>query len=130
MTITSCGNFAVIGYSSGHVDVFNMQSGLHRGSYGASKAHEGAIRGVAVDGLNQVTVTGAADSCLKFWHFKQKTLLGSLKMSSFISRLTLHRDSSMLAVALDDLTVAVVDVDTRTIVRSFQGHKASVTDLV
>ena len=32
--ITSCGNFAVIGYSSGHVDMYNMQSGLHRGSYG------------------------------------------------------------------------------------------------
>lgn len=24
----------MIGYSSGHVDVYNLQSGLHRGSYG------------------------------------------------------------------------------------------------
>ena len=31
--ISSCGNYCVIGYSSGHADVFNMQSGLHRGSY-------------------------------------------------------------------------------------------------
>lgn len=32
--ITSCGNFAVIGMSTGQVDVYNMQSGIHRGHYG------------------------------------------------------------------------------------------------
>ena len=32
--ISSCGNFAVIGYSSGHVDMYNLQSGIYRGSYG------------------------------------------------------------------------------------------------
>ena len=33
-TITSCGNFVLIGYSSGHVDKYNIQSGLLRGTYG------------------------------------------------------------------------------------------------
>lgn len=32
--ITSCGNFVVIGSSCGRVDVYNLQSGLHRGCYG------------------------------------------------------------------------------------------------
>lgn len=32
--ISSCGNFCVIGYSSGHVDKYNLQSGIHRGSLG------------------------------------------------------------------------------------------------
>lgn len=32
--ITSCGNFAVIGLSCGRVDVYNLQSGQHRGCYG------------------------------------------------------------------------------------------------
>lgn len=31
--ITSCGNFGLIGYSSGHLDMYNMQSGIYRGSY-------------------------------------------------------------------------------------------------
>lgn len=35
--ITSCGNFAVIALSSGHIDVYNMQSGFHRGHYGEDK---------------------------------------------------------------------------------------------
>lgn len=34
VAITSCGNFAVIGSSCGRVDVYNLQSGLHRGCYG------------------------------------------------------------------------------------------------
>ena len=33
-SISACGNYCLIGYSSGHVDLFNMQSGLFRGSYG------------------------------------------------------------------------------------------------
>lgn len=28
--VSNCGNFALIGYSSGHVDVFNMQSGKYK----------------------------------------------------------------------------------------------------
>lgn len=35
--ITSCGNFVVIALSSGHIDVYNMQSGFHRGHYGQDK---------------------------------------------------------------------------------------------
>ena len=34
VTITSCGNFAVAGMSTGHIELFNMQSGLHRGELG------------------------------------------------------------------------------------------------
>jgi hypothetical protein len=32
--ISPCGNFCVIGYSTGHIDMYNMQSGLYRGSFG------------------------------------------------------------------------------------------------
>lgn len=38
--ITSCGNFAIIGLSSGSVDVYNMQSGIHRGSFGKDQGIE------------------------------------------------------------------------------------------
>ena len=32
--VSACGNYGLIGYSSGHVDIYNMQSGLHRGHFG------------------------------------------------------------------------------------------------
>ncbi|KAJ9587600.1 hypothetical protein L9F63_018982 [Diploptera punctata] len=39
-----------------------------------------------------------------------------------------HHDSSMLAIALEDFTIALMDLDTRKIVRKFEGHKAQLTD--
>ena len=57
--VTACGNFVLIGYSSGHVDVYNLQSGIHRGSFGDELAHSGSVRGVVVDSLNQVLQSGS-----------------------------------------------------------------------
>jgi hypothetical protein len=47
MFLSSCGNFALIGYSSGHLDVFNMQSGKWRNSFWFSPT---ATDGAPADG--------------------------------------------------------------------------------
>ncbi|XP_071953801.1 WD repeat-containing protein 36-like [Antedon mediterranea] len=127
--VTSCGNFAVVGWSTGHVDTYNMQSAIFRGSYGIPVAHEGAIRGVAVDGLNQVTITAGTDGLIKFWNFKSKDLIKNVKMDCTILKVFLHRESGMLAVALGDFTLNVLDIDTCSIVRIFVGHRNSITDM-
>lgn len=36
----------------------------------------------------------------------------------------------MVAVALDDFTLVVVDMETRRVVRKFAGHHGNITDLV
>lgn len=127
--ISSCGNFVAVGWSTGHADLYNIQSGIHRGAYGDPKAHDGAIRGLTINGLNQVSITGASDCQLKFWHFKNKQLLDSIDLNVPISQVLLHRESSMLAVVTDDFTVSVVDADLRRVVRRFAGHRNRVTDL-
>nr|XP_057913461.1 WD repeat-containing protein 36 [Doryrhamphus excisus] len=128
--ITSCGNFAVVGSSCGRVDVYNLQSGLHRGCYGDDqKAHSGVVRGVAIDGLNQLTVTIASDYLLKFWRFKKRKQEKEIKLNAAPASMTLHRDSGMLAVALDDFTVLVVDMETKRVVRKFWGHHGNTTDM-
>ncbi|XP_029941250.1 WD repeat-containing protein 36-like [Salarias fasciatus] len=128
--ITSCGNFAVVGLSSGRVDVYNLQSGLHRGCYGdEEKAHSGAVRGVATDTLNQLTVSAASDWLLKFWRFKTKKLEEELKLNAAPASMKLHRDSGMLALALDDFTLVVIDIETRRVVRKFAGHHGNINDM-
>lgn len=127
--ITSCGNFAVVGLSSGHVDVYNMQSGLHRGHYGEEKAHDGPVRGVCVDGLNQRTVSVGADRLLKIWTFTSKKLVHCMSLASSPAATHLHRDSGMLAIALDDFTLNVLDMETKRIVRKFSGHGGQVNDM-
>ncbi|KAL4822414.1 hypothetical protein H8958_004934 [Nasalis larvatus] len=105
--ITSCGNFAVVGLSSGTVDVYNMQSGIHRGSFGKDQAHKGSVRGVAVDGLNQLTVTTGSEGLLKFWNFKNKILIHSVSLSSSPNIMLLHRDSLIDCFLLDSAPLNV-----------------------
>ncbi|XP_058473058.1 WD repeat-containing protein 36 [Solea solea] len=130
VAITSCGNFTVIGSSCGRVDVYNLQSGLHRGCYGDDeKAHSGVVRGVATDTLNQLTITAGSDSLLKFWRFKTKKQEVELKLNAAPANMMLHRDSGMLALALDDFTLQVFDIETRRLIRKFAGHHGNINDM-
>ena len=38
--------------------------------------------------------------------------------------------SALMAVALDDFTINIVDVDIKRIVRKFSGHRNRITDMV
>jgi U3 small nucleolar RNA-associated protein 21 len=114
-----------------------------------SSAHSGPVRGVAIDGLNQVIVTGGADAFIKFWKFKTKEVIETSILPAQVAKLLLHRErcelllsfalesvccialcSSMLAVAQDDFKVVVLDLDTRKVVRNFANHTATVNDMV
>lgn len=71
LCITHCGNFVIIGYSTGHVDRFNMQSGIHRDTYGGDRGgHTSTVSGIGVDSLNQIVITAGRDASIKFWPFK------------------------------------------------------------
>ncbi|XP_070507547.1 WD repeat-containing protein 36 [Chironomus tepperi] len=130
LTMTHCGNFVIIGYSSGDIERYNMQSGIHRATYG-SPAHSNDVRGVYVDNLNQFVISAGIDTKLKFWNFKTKEAkdaFGEMKLQDSILFIRGHRESSMLCVVLEDFTVLIIDYDTKTIVRKFVGHSAPITD--
>ena len=55
-------------------------------------AHNSTIRGVCIDGLNQVCVTAGGDCCLRFWRFKSKQPISQLKLEAQINKIVLHRD--------------------------------------
>ncbi|XP_060525873.1 WD repeat-containing protein 36 [Cylas formicarius] len=130
LCLSHCGNFVVVGYSTGHADRFNMQSGIWRDSYGTPKAHGGAVRGLATDALNKIVVTGGGEGLVKFWKFKSKGSdhLTALNTEEPIKFIRSHREGSLLAVALEDFTVSLVDTDTRRVVRRFVGHFSALTD--
>lgn len=131
-SISSCGNFAVVGYNTGHLDKFNIQSGIFRGSYckdGKATAHDGEIRGVALDGMNTLIISGGSDKNLIFWKFKDQSHVKTINFKSGVSKLTIHRESSMLAVALDNFMIAIVDLESMKVVRTFQDHDVHNTHL-
>uniref|UniRef100_A0A1A9ZFS9 Uncharacterized protein n=1 Tax=Glossina pallidipes TaxID=7398 RepID=A0A1A9ZFS9_GLOPL len=130
IVLTHCGNFAIIGYSSGDVEKYNMQSGQHRGSYG-NPGHKAAVRGVVVDNLNQMLVSGCSSGLLKFWHFREKVEepWKTMRLLEGIAFMRSHRDSSIIAVALINYIILVIDLDTKGIIRKFEGHSAKLNDL-
>ncbi|GAB0087952.1 WD repeat-containing protein 36 [Sergentomyia squamirostris] len=127
--LTNCGNFVVVGYSSGDVQRFNVQSGLHRTTYG-SPAHESAVRGVAVDSLNQYVISGDSEGFVKFWNFKTNVTksLGQIRMEDGLTMFRTHRESGMLSIPLENFIINILDCDTKVIVRKFTGHRAPITD--
>ena len=77
--ISFCGNFALLGTSSGGVEKFNLQSGLHRGSSntanaGSSETGDGdsgnSITCIACDGCNRTVITGSANGAVTYWDLK------------------------------------------------------------
>lgn len=121
-----------VGYSAGDVERFNIQSGIHRQTYGGAKklAHKSAVRGVHSDCLNQMVISGDSDGAVKFWHFAGNASLpiSKLKLSAGITMFRAHPENALVCIVLDDFTVNVLDYETKTIVRKFDGHTARITD--
>ena len=134
LCLTVCGNFVLIGYTSGHVDKYNIQSGIHRGSLVVRKdldmAHpKREVRGICTDGLNQIAVTGDNQGLVQFWHFSSHRFLSRHKFPSAVVQMEMHRDSSLVAVALSDFSLQVLDAVSRNVVRVFVGHDHPITDM-
>lgn len=126
--MSTCGNFVVIGYQSGNLCKFNIQSGLDRGSFGKNP-HFSCIRGVDIDNANYVMASSSADKTIKFWNFKTLALIGEVACQAPITFSKLHRESSLLAVAFDDFSINIYDIDTRCLVRQLMTHVNIITDL-
>ena len=63
--ISACGNFGFIGSASGQIDMFNLQSGLHRKVYSGTDGHKKAITGLATDVANRYLISGSVDRKIK-----------------------------------------------------------------
>ncbi|XP_014271502.1 WD repeat-containing protein 36 [Halyomorpha halys] len=133
--VTNCGNFVVIGYSSGHVDRFNIQSGIHRCTYGNKSAHKGSVRGVAVDALNQIVLSGCNSGYFKFWPFPpsrgsiiRAKPLHVLNLGDGVSFFRTHEESSLIGIILENFMICLVDIEARRVVRKLSGHTGQITD--
>lgn len=131
--LSRCGNFGFVGASNGRIDRYNMQSGLHRGYYTSNindrLAHTGAVTGLAADGCNRYLVSGGLDGLLKVWNLKSRNLIRELPLGTKVSKLTFHPSTCLVAVACDDLSIRVCDIESGSIVRRFKGHVDRITDL-
>ncbi|VBB26808.1 unnamed protein product [Acanthocheilonema viteae] len=132
--ISSCGNFGIIGYTSGHIDCFNLQSGHHRKAFLCSKkdqkAHRSAVRGLALDILNRQLVSAEHNGLIRFWDFRSTKLVAEMQVPSPVIRFCMSDNNSLLALGVENGSIGVVDILCRKVVRIVNGaHRSSFTAL-
>ncbi|EPY49916.1 U3 snoRNP-associated protein Utp21 [Schizosaccharomyces cryophilus OY26] len=127
--VSCCGNFGMVGSSKGLVNVYNMQSGILRKSFGREQQSTKPITSIMLDNVNRVLVTSSLDGNLRFWDFNKGSLIDTVDMGSSITNAIYHHTSDLIAIICDDFGVRIVDVQTRKIVRELWGHSNRLTDL-
>lgn len=124
--ISHCGNFGFVGSSLGGIGVYNLQSGLLRKKY---MLHKKAVTGVAIDGMNRKMLSCGLDGIVGFYDFSESKYLGKLQLEAPITLMTFHKSSELAAMALDDLSIVIIDTNTQKVVRILYGHSNRITSL-
>lgn len=125
--VSHCGNFGLVGSSEGGIAVYNLQSGLLRRKYMLHKKK--AVTGLAIDGMNRKMVSCGLDGIVGFYNFADLKYLGKLTLDAPITSMCYHKGSDLIACALDDLSVVVIDVVAQKVVRILYGHTNRITGL-
>ncbi|TGZ82394.1 Utp21-domain-containing protein [Ascodesmis nigricans] len=154
VAITACGTFALIGSVKGGIDMYNLQSGIHRRKFPAPLTpaqarivkkgeavgkltmigqgkHTKAVTGIVSDSLNRVVITSGLDGKIKFWEFVTGILIHEIDWNDTVkipSKMKFHRPSELLAVACDDMAIRVIDVETKKVVRELWGAEGKISD--
>ncbi|KAF2398483.1 YVTN repeat-like/Quino protein amine dehydrogenase [Trichodelitschia bisporula] len=154
VAVSPCGSFALVGSVAGGIDMFNLQSGIHRqrfppkltqtqakrlkaqqgelsGSPIKSGKHTAAVTGVQVDSLNRTVVSCGADGKVKFWNFATGKLEHELEWSiTSVTGVRYHRPSDLMAFTCADSTIRIIDITTRRVVRELHGSTGLIADFI
>ncbi|KAK1413287.1 hypothetical protein QVD17_35059 [Tagetes erecta] len=132
-TISSCGNFAILGTAGGCIEKFNLQSGSSRGSYiddsEKETAHDGEVVGVACDSTNSLLISAGYNGDIKVWSFKGRELKSKWEIGCTVVKIIYNRSNGLLATVTDDLVIRMFDVVALKLVRKFEGHTDRITDI-
>jgi U3 small nucleolar RNA-associated protein 21 len=153
VAITSCGTFALVGSAGGSLDMFNLQSGIHRQRFPpkmtaamaqklkeqqlvasedgskTSGGHTNAITGVIVDSLNQIVLSSSLDGSVIFWDFLTGRLFHRIQLDSAApTAMHYNATSGLVSLGCDDLCIRILDIETKRIVRELWGCVGQIYD--
>lgn len=166
VAISPCGTFAVVGSELGGIDMYNLQSGLHRQRYpsrltqaqakklkiqqiqeaegtiqvrstsrrgfqpGLGK-HTKSVTGVVVDSLNKNVISCSLDGKVKFWDFGSGNLVDEMDWHPMVSvtAMRYHAANDLIALTCDDLSIRIVDIETKKTIRELWGCQGGINDI-
>lgn len=124
IAMSHCGHFVIVGRSKGQLEKWNTQSVTLKKHI---DAHD-SVNACIVDNNNAIIMSAGYDGLVKFWSLSTMELLSELALSSPIQRITKsHNHSNLCAVSCDDFSVHVFDLNTKHVIRVFNGHNTRIT---
>lgn len=141
VAMSDCGNFAVVGYSSGNVAIMNIQNKSIRQLFNtrlgpnADCAHEGSVECVEVACCNTVVVTAGLDGVIHLWDLHSGDLKSSISVGQPMTKSCVHQNSSLFMVAQHYVIrvyhcnpdAGLLQEEMRTPVRELVGHTSPIT---
>lgn len=111
-------------------DVVQLQNeGSQKFAAGTGK-HTKAVTGLVVDSMNKTVISCSLDGKIKFWDFLTGKLMEQIDWApmTFPTGCRYHAASSLLAFSCDDLSIRVVDMETKKTIREFWGPEGAIND--
>lgn len=92
--------------------------------------HTKAVTGLVVDSMNKTVVSCSLDGKIKFWDFLTGSLLEQIDWApmTFPTSCRYHAASDLIAFACDDMSIRVVDMETKRTIREFWGPQDAIND--
>lgn len=111
-------------------DVVQLHTETGRQFAAGTGKHTKPITGLIVDNMNKTVISCSLDGKIKFWDFLTGNLLHQIDWApmTFPTGCRYHPSSNLLAFSCDDLSIRVVDMDTKRTIREFWGPQDAITD--
>lgn len=92
--------------------------------------HKRAVTGLMIDPLNRSMYSCGLDGKLKFWDFQTGQLEDDIDWSpmSAIIGSRYHKQNDLIALSCDDLSVRIIDTETKKLVRELWGCVGQISD--
>ncbi len=109
--------------------VGGVENGPKKFAMGEGK-HKKAVTGLMVDTLNRKVISCGLDGKVKFWDFLTGLLQEEIDWfpMTTITASQYCRPSDLIALSCDDLSIRVVDIDTKKLVRELWGCLGQISD--
>ena len=125
VSVTNCGNFAVLGLKSGFIAKINMESGVFQSEF---QGHVTAISSLKVNHYNKFLLSLDEEGHLFFWDFFSGRLEEKRQISPKPLRIEMSNFSNLFLLIFEDFSLEIWDLFTKGKSRKFTGHKAAITE--
>ncbi|KAL3417424.1 sulfur controller-2 [Phlyctema vagabunda] len=115
----------ISGSLDSNIRVWNWRTGECLSTYGG---HSKGIIGLNFEG--NILASGSMDCTVKIWNFKDSSVFSLRGHKDFVNAVRVDSASRTVFSASDDGTVRLWDLDTRTTIKTYDGHVAAVQQVI